>query len=174
MAQERGPVSKALLIVDVQVSMFLGPWPVQGANELLQRIGDRLLRARLDGELVAHVQNDGPADEMDAPGEPWWELVLHPTQNEWVIRKTHQNVFESNPDLAANLRDTGVTELELVGVQSELCLRASAIGAVENGFKVEVKRNMHASYDGGFPGSEDPTPANEISDRVQLELEGLQ
>ena len=90
-------MSKALMIVDVQVSLFLGPWPVPGAPELLQRIGDRLLKARLEGEQVIHVQNDGPEDEMDAPGEPWWELVLHPKDNELVVRKTTQNVFESNP-----------------------------------------------------------------------------
>lgn len=166
-------MSKALMIVDVQVSLFLGPWPVPGAPELLQRIGDRLLKARLEGEQVIHVQNDGPEDEMDAPGEPWWELVLHPKGNELVVRKTTQNVFESNPDLAAELRDRGITELEFAGVQSDMCLGASAKAAHELGFKISVERNMHATYDGGYPGSEDPTPAAEISDRIQRELEAL-
>lgn len=167
-------MSKALMIVDVQVSLFLGPWPVPGAPELLQRIGDRLLRARLEGEQVIHVQNDGPDDEMDAPGEPWWELVLHAKVSELVVRKTTQNVFESNPDLAAELRARGITELEFVGVQSDMCLGASAKAAHELGFKISVERNMHATYDGGYPGSEDPTPATEISDRIQRELEALQ
>ncbi len=166
-------MSKALMIVDVQVSLFLGPWPVPGASELLQRIGDRLLKARLEGQQVIHVQNDGPADEMDAPGEPWWELVLHPKDNELVVRKTTQSVFESNPDLAAVLRTKGITELEFVGVQSDMCLGASAREAHELGFKISVARNMHATYDGGYPGSEDPTPASEISDRIQRELEVL-
>lgn len=166
-------MSKALVIVDVQVSLFLGPWPVPGAPELLTRIGDRLLKARLDDEQVIHVQNDGPEDEMDAPGEPWWELVLHPKDNELVVRKTTQNVFESNPDLAAELKARGINELELVGVQSDMCLGASAKAAHELGFKISVERNMHATYDGGYPGSEDPTPASEISDRIQRELEAL-
>lgn len=166
-------MSRALMIVDVQVSLFLGPWPVPGAAELLTRIGDRLLKARLEGEQVIHVQNDGPEDEMDAPGEPWWELVLHPKDNELVVRKTTQNVFESNRDLAAELRSRGITELELVGVQSDMCLGASAKAAHELGFKILVERNMHATYDGGYPGSEDPTPASEISDRIQRELEAL-
>ena len=166
-------MSKALMIVDVQVSLFLGPWPVPGASGLLQRIGDRLLKARLEGEQVIHVQNDGPADEMDAPGEPWWELVLHPKDNELVVRKTTQSVFESNPDLAAVLRTKGITELGFVGVQSDMCLGASAREAHDLGFKISVARNMHATYDGGYPGSEDPTPASEISDRIQRELEAL-
>ena len=166
-------MSKALVIVDVQASLFLGPWPVPGAPELLQRIGDRLLKSRLDGEHVIHVQNDGPEDEMDAPWEPWWELVLHAKDNELVVRKTHQNVFESNPDLAAELRAKGITELEFVGVQSDMCLGASAKAAHDLGFKISVDRAMHATYDGGYPGSEDPTPASEISDRIQRELEAL-
>jgi nicotinamidase-related amidase len=166
-------MSKALMIVDVQANMFFGPWPIPEANELLRRIGDRLLQARLNGELVVHVQNDGPDGEMDAPGEPWWELVLHPTDKELVVRKTTQNVFESNPDLANELRAHGVEEIELVGVQSDLCLLQSSKGAHAMGFAVKVERSMHATYDGGYPGSEDPTPATAISDRVQGEIDSL-
>ena len=50
---------------------------------------------------------------------------------------------------------------------------ASAMAAHDLGFKISVARNMHATYDGGYPGSEDPTPASEISDRIQRELEAL-
>ena len=166
-------MSKALMIVDVQASMFFGPWPVPESAELLKRIGDRLLKARLDGEAVIHVQNDGPEDEMDAPGEPWWELVLAPKDNELVVRNTEQNVFASNPDLAQELKSRGIDELELIGVQSDLCLLQSAKGAHENGFKIQVDRSMHGTYDGGYPGSEDPTPHSVISDRVQAELDAL-
>ncbi len=166
-------MSSALMVIDVQVSMFFGPWPVPEAQPLLKRIGDRVLQARLDSEPVVFVQNDGPDDEMDAPGEPWWELVLAPKENEMVVRKTTQDVFESNPNLADELRARGIRTLELVGVQSDMCLRASAIGAKRNGFEIVVKRELHATYDGGFPGSDDPTPANVISDRVQAELGAL-
>ena len=166
-------MSKALMIVDVQTSMFFGPWPVPESEGLLKRIGDRLLKARLEGEAVIHVQNDGPADEMDAPGEPWWELVLSPKASELVIRKTTQNVFESNPDLASKLQAQGIDEIELVGVQSDMCLGESAKGAHKNGFKIIVNRELHGTYDGGYPGSEDPTPHSEISDRIQRELDDL-
>lgn len=166
-------MAKALMIVDVQASMFFGPWPIPEATSLLGRIGDRLLKARLENEAVIHVQNDGPEDEMDAPGEPWWELVLAPKDNELVVRKTTQNVFESNPDLAAELKSKGISELELVGVQSDMCLGESAKGAHAAGFKIIVERNMHGTYDGGYPGSEDPTPHSVISDRIQAELDTL-
>ena len=159
-------VTKALMLVDVQFCMVFGQWPVPGANELLSRIGNRLLAAREAGETVVFVQNDAPEGELDAPGMPYWQLALQPALGELVVRKTHQNVFESNPSLASQLRDIGVSEIELVGFQSELCLRASAIGASNAGFQVSVSRDLHGSYD----GDESHT---EISDAVQRELEAL-
>jgi nicotinamidase-related amidase len=129
-------MAKALMVVDVQFSMFFGDWALPDANPLLRAIGDRILKARDAGELVIHVQNDGPEDEEDAPGLPMWELVFSPTAQELVVRKTTMNVFESNPELAAELRSRGIDQLEMIGVQSELCLRSSALGALENGFKI--------------------------------------
>ena len=154
------------MLVDVQFCMVFGQWPVPGANELLSRIGNRLLAAREAGETVVFVQNDAPEGELDAPGMPYWQLALQPALGELVVRKTHQNVFESNPSLASELRDIGVSEIELVGFQSELCLRASTIGASNTGFQVSVSRDLHGSYD----GDESHT---EISDAVQRELEAL-
>lgn len=154
------------MLVDVQFCMVFGQWPVPGAAELLPRIANRLLAAREAGELVVFVQNDAPEGELDAPGMPYWQLALQPAPGEVVIRKTHQNVFESNPLLAGELTDKGISEIELAGFQSELCLRASAIGASDAGFQVSVRRELHATYD----GDESHT---EISDAVQRELEEL-
>ena len=166
-------MSKALMVVDVQFSMFFGDWALPDAPELLRRIGDRVLKAREAGELVVHVQNDGPADEPDAPGLPMWELVIAPRAQELVVRKTTMNVFESNPDLAKQLQTLGVQEIEIIGVQSELCLRSSAIGALENGFKITVPENLHSTYDGGYPGSTEGPTAAVQRERVQRELNAL-
>ena len=141
------------------------------ANPLLRAIGDRILKARDAGELVIHVQNDGPEDEEDAPGLPMWELVFSPTAQELVVRKTTMNVFESNPELAAELRSRGIDQLEMIGVQSELCLRSSALGALENGFKISVPEGLHSTYDGGHPGATEGPSASEQRREVQSELE---
>jgi len=159
-------VNKALMLVDLQFCMVFGQWPVPGANELLPRIANRLLAAREAGETIVFVQNDAPEGELDAPGMPYWQLALQPALGEMVVRKTHQDVFESNPSLASLLRDSDVSEIELVGFQSELCLRASAIGAANAGFQVSVSRDLHGTYD----GDESHT---EISNAVQRELEAL-
>jgi nicotinamidase-related amidase len=166
-------LSKALVVVDVQVGMFFGPWALPDAANLLHRIGDRILAARQAGELVVHIQNDGPEDELDAPGEPMWELVFSPRESELVVRKTQQNVFESALDLEDRLRALGVSELEFIGVQSELCLWASAKGASERGFEVVATRELHGTFDGGYPGATSGPTAAELSDRVQSQIEAL-
>jgi streptothricin hydrolase len=164
-------MAKALMVVDVQFSMFFGDWALPDANPLLRAIGDRILKARGAGELVIHVQNDGPEGEEDAPGLPMWELVFSPTAHELVVRKTTMNVFESSPELAAELRNRGIDQLEIIGVQSELCLRSSALGALEHGFTISVPEGLHSTYDGGHPGAIGGPSASELRREVQNELE---
>lgn len=157
-------MARALIIVDVQHGMFFGNWALPEASELLNRIGNRLLLARQEGTTIFHVQNDGPEGEADSPGKPFWQLIFATARGERVIRKTVQNVFEENPYLDAELRHAGVTTLEFVGVQSELCLKASALGAKKLGYEILLQRQLHGSYD-----SEDLGHV-ELSDSVQREL----
>jgi streptothricin hydrolase len=163
-------MTKALMIIDVQASMFFGEWRIPNSAELLVRIGDRLMQARIDGTPVIHVQNDGDEAEMDAPGEPYWHLVFGVLDSELVFRKTRPNLFE-NSEVAQELRARGVSSLEIIGVQSDMCVRASCIGALENGFQVSLDRNMHATFDGGWPGATEGPSATELSDQVQSEVE---
>lgn len=167
-------VNTALLVVDVQVNMFKGPWCIPTADELAGKIQNRVDAARAANQLVVWVQNDGPEGDVDEPFSEGWDLLLQPHNGEWVVRKTTQNVFESNPDLADRLRAAGAQQVELVGVQSELCLSASARGAKACGFAVKVPQGLHATFDDGFP-SDDPNrvplkSADEISAEVQAAL----
>lgn len=160
------------MVVDVQNWGFAGDWPVPDHDALLDRIRERVEFARADGELVVWVQNDGDADEMDAPGEYFWELTLQPADGERVFRKTTTNVFESNPDLAGWLRDRGVTHLDVVGLQSELCVRSSTLGARDAGFSARAVPGLHGTYPEGTHDENGPTgvTAAELSARVDAEL----
>ncbi len=160
-------MSKILMVVDVQKAMVTGEYAVPKAEEFLAKWGARIDQARAAGEGVLFVQNDGEEPWDDAPGHPGWELFFEPVEGERTVRKTTLNVFESNPDLAEELKGMGVTELELIGLQSELCLFESSKGALANGFKVSVPVGMHATYDS------DEAKAQDISVKIQLELETL-
>lgn len=159
-------MAKALFIVDVQHAQFFGPWAMPEAASLLHRIGDRLLSARQAGIPIFHIQNDGPEGELDAPGLPFWQLVFAPAQGERVIRKTSPNVFDDNPYLDAELRHLGISEIEFVGVQSELCLRSSAIGAKDLRYEISLERSLHGTF------NSDSESHQIISDRVQAEIIG--
>ena len=163
-------MTKALMIVDVQAGAFFGQWKIPNSEELLIRIGERLVEARSSGTPVIHIQNDGEAGDLDGPGAPLWELVFSARDDELVIRKTKPNVFE-DASVAKQLKGLGITELEVVGVQSDICVRACAIGAIDSGFMVSLDRNMHATYDGGWPGATEGPAASDISDAIQAEVE---
>jgi nicotinamidase-related amidase len=70
-----------------------------------------------------------------------------------VVRKTTQNVFESNPDLAHQLKDADIDTIELIGMQSEYCVQASARGAKAAGFKVLLQPDLHATFHDGTPAT---------------------
>ena len=165
-------MTRALLVVDVQNWGFAGNWPVPDSAALLERIDAEIQRSRAAGDLVAWVQNDGDADEMDAPGEYFWELSLTPADGETVWRKTTQDVFESQPELVNFLRDNGVTELDLIGLQSEMCVRSSTLGARAAGFTAIPMPGLHGTYPEGFfePTGPNGKSAAEISADVDAEL----
>lgn len=165
----------ALLVIDVQHNMVAGPYAVPNAPTYLERFEKRIDAAREQGEVVVFVQNDGPEGDVDEPGSEGWQLWFKPLAGERVVRKTTQNVFESNPDLAAELRALGVDRVELIGMQSEYCVQASARGAKAHNLAVTLKPELHATFHDGTPATNAPGASYEISAsdlaaKVQREL----
>jgi nicotinamidase-related amidase len=164
-------MSKALMVIDVQKWGFTGDWPVADSDALLARIQQRVDDARAHGEFIVHVQNDAPEGEMDAPGEPFWQLMIDPQGDEWLVNKTTKDTFETNPELADRLRAAGIDELELVGCQSENCVRSTALGAKAEGFKVTLPPGLHGTYnEETFTGKPGKTAAEYIAE-VQAEID---
>ena len=160
------------MVIDVQKWGFTGNYQVADSETLLTRIRNRveLERAKSNG-LIIHVQNDAPEGELDAPGGEFWPLMIDPIRGEWLVNKTTADTFETNPDLADRLRAAGVDEIEIIGCQSENCVRATLITAREEGFKVTLPAGLHGTYDeGAFTGVPGLTAA-EISAKIQQEFD---
>lgn len=160
-------MSRLLVVVDVQVAMVTGDYAVPAAEEFLAKWQRRIETARSEGQRVMFVQNDGEEPWDDAPGHPGWELYFKPTDHERTVRKTTMNVFESNPNLAAELKGEGVTELEMIGLQSELCVFESSKGAMAAGFNVLLPEGMHATYDSEDGQVKAPAIALEIQEQLE-------
>ena len=136
--------------------------------------------------FVQHEEFSETGGGLIRDTEPW-KLVFNPREEESVpaeklVAKTDGrklrrhisvtdrqlvgDVFESNPDLAADLRAEGVEVIVTFGIQSEYCVLATSRGAIKNGFKVKLLHGAHSTYDEGDTGR----TALEIEKYVEDEL----
>jgi nicotinamidase-related amidase len=156
-------MNSALFVVDVQHNMVDGPWSVPNSAGFLAKFAARIEQARDAGWPVVFVQNDGPEGDVDEPGSDGWQLWFTPEPGDRVVRKTTQNVFESNPELAEALTHANIDTIELIGMQSEYCVQASARGAKAAGFKVLLQPDLHATFHDGTPATNEPGSSYEVS-----------
>ncbi len=156
-------MNSALFVVDVQHNMVDGPWSVPESASFLDKFAGRIEQAREAGWPVVFVQNDGPDGDVDEPHSDGWQLWFTPEPGDRVVRKITQNVFESNPDLAHQLKDADIDTIELIGMQSEYCVQASARGAKAAGFKAVLHPQLHATFHDGTPATNAPGATYEVS-----------
>ncbi|MDV5144143.1 isochorismatase family protein [Streptomyces sp. SBC-4] len=164
MTQYQQPVD-ALIVVDVQSAFVVGEGAVPAADRLVERTRDLIARARRDGALVVHLQNDGEPGSEDEPHTPGWELhhPVRPGPRELVIRKPQDDGFHETP-LGGALADAGVRAIAVCGVMSEMCVQATARTALARGYRVVVPYDAHATQDcPAVPGICDVVPAATVS-----------
>jgi nicotinamidase-related amidase len=161
----------ALLLIDVQVNMFDPASPVAGSVALLERLRGLLQCARSAGAPVFFVRNTGGDGDPDAPGTPGWELHpgLQPAASDAVLDKTTCDSFASTP-LKDRLAACGVFGVVIAGLQSEFCVRETALGALGLGYEVTLASDGHSTYDGRDRSAVDTTAAvnEELASRVTL------
>jgi maleamate amidohydrolase len=78
----------------------------------------------------------------DAPGG-WGELTLKPEAGEPVVVKQYASAFFGT-SLASTLRVAGVDTVVVTGVSTSGCVRATAMDALNNGFRPMVVREACA------------------------------
>ncbi|MEV6284848.1 cysteine hydrolase family protein [Kribbella sp. NPDC051770] len=153
----------ALLIIDVQAGHVGGAHAVPNADQLAQAVAGLLTAARGSGALIVHIQNDGDAGQVDAPGTAGWELHFPPADGETVIRKTHDDAFRET-SLTALLTDHGVGAVAICGLMSEMCVSATARTALDRGYRVVLPQNAHATTGiPARPGLSEAIPADTVS-----------
>jgi nicotinamidase-related amidase len=141
-------MTAVLLLVDVQKDMLEPPEPIPDAAPVGKAIKDLLGRARAAATQVIHIRNNGGPDDPDAPGTPGWELVHDVAAGEHVIDKDECDA--SAGTRLAELVPASAT-LVVAGMQSEFCIRETALSALRRGYPVIVVRGAHATYDGDIP-----------------------
>jgi nicotinamidase-related amidase len=148
--------------------------------------------ARAKGEeppltIIIVQHEEKPEEGPMVRGSKPWELIFKPREGnnaERVIAKTTRmwsifseisiltylcpagDTFESNPNLAAQLKSEGVESIVAVGIQSDACVRATSKGAIAAGFAVTLLSGAHSTYD------IKTKKAEEIEKEIEEELKG--
>ncbi|GAA4923568.1 nicotinamidase-related amidase [Stackebrandtia albiflava] len=151
----------ALLFIDVQRNMLVGDTASPVAGTLTPVLRSLLDRARASGAAVVHVLNDGGPGDPDRPGTDGWQPVFEAEPGETVVRKTENDTFASNPELAERLRADGVETVVIAGLQSEYCVKATTLSALAAGFDVRLVGDGHGTYPDGRPAEEVAAETNE-------------
>lgn len=136
----------ALLVVDVQCGAFDGRLcpPMPDGEALLAACRGALDWARAQGLPVFWVQHSEPGGPMDGLG---FEIDprLDPAPSEPRFTKTVPNAFEAT-SLAQSLQEAGRSQPILIGLQSDCCIEASALGALAAGLQPWLVPDAHHTW----------------------------
>ncbi|WP_336031100.1 isochorismatase family protein [Geodermatophilus sp. FMUSA9-8] len=95
-----------------------------------------------DGGLFVRKVPALAAFAEDAPGD-WGRLALTPSPGEPVVVKQYASAF-SGTSLASTLHAAGVDTVVVAGVSTSGCVRATAMDALNSGFRPQVVREACA------------------------------
>ncbi|NLX90883.1 MAG: cysteine hydrolase [Firmicutes bacterium] len=151
-------MAKALLIIDM-LRDFLekdGALFIGNPEEVINNVSARLQQWRSQGNPVIyimdrHLPNDAEF-KMFPPhclaGERGGEVIdaLAPKEGDFLIFKRRYSAFFGT-DLDLTLRELGVTEIELAGVCTQICVLYTAADARMRQYDVTVRKNCVSSFD---------------------------
>ncbi|CAM3443379.1 cysteine hydrolase family protein [Paenibacillus lupini] len=140
-------MNTALLVIDVQAVMFHDDYPVFAGEKLLEHIQELLVKARANQVPIIYVQHNEGAGEPLESGTPGWEIhsSIAPEEQDTIVQKTRPNSFyETN--LQQILEEKGIKRLVLTGIQTDMCVDGTCLGACELGYEVTVVKDAHSTW----------------------------
>ena len=139
-----------LLVIDAQCGLLEGNQAVPDSAAVTERLFNLLGAARAADALIIHLQNDGKPGTLDEPGMPGWLIhpKLLPQMRELVLRKTADDAFNGT-GLMDILSRNQINRIAIAGLLSEMCVSATARGALAQNLEVVVVCDAHATYNLG-------------------------
>jgi nicotinamidase-related amidase len=135
----------ALLVIDVQRSLFEKTIPVYRADQLLDTICSLVERAHAASVPVFYIQHSN--DSFLLEGTDGWQLHprLSPQEGDNLFGKKHGSAFE-NTDLEAQLDARNIGRLVITGLVTHGCVQANCLDAHRLGYRVILVADGHSSY----------------------------
>jgi nicotinamidase-related amidase len=161
----------ALLVIDVQNGVVMNAWQKDAVVAQINRAIDSARANELPVIWVQHSEEEMPI------GSHYWEIIpeLVPESHDGRIEKTHGSSFVET-DLADVLNEHDISHLYITGAQSENCVNATTVDALERGYRVSLVSDAHTTDDGSvvatingkFVESSVRSEAIEVKDLDQL------
>ena len=122
---------KILLVIDIQERYMAHYDP-----NLLKRVNSRIREAQTVGIPVFYVRNIPRLESTENYDYATGLSIV----SDHLYDKKSPSAF-SNPSFAEDLKKLGVTEIEMIGVDGNCCVKRTCLDAVAAGF--EVTLNLH-------------------------------
>lgn len=139
------PLHAALLVIDVQQALFERPTPLYQADQLLHNINALIGKFRAAQGLVIFIQHSN--NKFLVRGTPGWEYhpEINRTDRDLLVHKVHGDAFQDTR-LREILSDRAIDTLVITGLVTQGCVRATAAGAYERGYRVILVLDAHSNY----------------------------
>ena len=141
--EKREGIMKALVVIDIQ-NMLIRMKPYESPR-FLKRVGILIEQARKKGIEVIYVRHK--SDSL-VPGTKGWQIheAVAPKEGEKIIEKTHPSSFKDT-DFDAYLKERGIDNLIIVGMQVEYCVDTTIRVAFEKNYKITVPQGGTTTFD---------------------------
>ena len=139
---------QALLVVDVQVSMFAGPELPYRSEHVLANIRSLIDGARRAGVDVIYVRHGHARYEPMMLGADGWHIhpSITPEPGDVVIDKRACDAFHDTP-LQSTILDSGIGHLIVTGMQTELCVDTVCRSALHRDLNVTLVSDAHSTWE---------------------------
>ena len=144
MNQQTEQRETSLLVIDVQKGLFEKSTPIYNAKQFLENIKTLINKARQEGIPVVFIQHS--SNKTLEKGSDAWKLhpEIQPLANEVIIHKLHGNAFEGT-NLREELDKRNVSRLVITGLVTHGCVKATCLGAIDEGYKIVLVSDGHSS-----------------------------
>lgn len=133
-----------ILIIDVQNVMFLKDYAVHNDVAVLKKV-KLIEQTAIDKNIpLIYIQHDGGPGSWEEKGTPNWQLHPELQVKGPVVEKTTLSAFESS-NLDEVLKEKGITDIVVCGMQSDHCINANSRGAKALGYGVTVIGDAHST-----------------------------
>jgi len=168
-------MTRALLVIDVQESFRRRPsWEQVSNPDIVDDVSGLVKQARAADDLVVWMLHSEPGDDgVFNPANGHVRLMdgLAPEPGERVLTKTSANCFTTT-NLGQLLTGSGVTQVVITGIQTELCCETTARLAADLGYDVTFVTEATATFPIVRPDTGEVLGTDDVIARTEFALAG--